>query len=422
MAAMTQDKAAVEQAHVAEELVLDNVDGLRAAVQEACKKYEAEVGHKLPADLVSDVRMARFLSAHAQDEGKAASAYEQMLAWRKEMEIEALRKKHLEEVEILQQSSFPHWKEIREAGEYGPWYVAGKSHAGDLVHLEVIGASDPSFLLTQVSDRMVLEHYIGFFETRAKILDSLSAETNRMVRTVQIRDLSKFGVSLVQHASAMKVLSAVMKAGSAYYPESSSKVIFVNTPMSFYGVWKMASMALRQRTLDKVTFLQSRYHRELLKYVEPRVIHRLEKMKSIDNHDFIEKGEEEDHLPLEISATVSVAAGKTDYYPLWMTRSGPRSKAVIEVSVPSGSAAGTEPPSAELIFCSNAEGHKVEETKLPGAAYATGVPGRYEVTFPEMLPDTVQDAYLLVTFDNTASWMMSLSVPLKVSFTGEAAA
>jgi len=404
---------------------VENVEGLRALVSDAIAVYEKDVGHELPDDVKSDIRLTRFLQAHGMDNEKAAKAYKDMLKWRSDVEVEALRKKHLEDVEILKQSSFPHWEEIRKVGEYGPWYIAGKSHSGDLVHLEVIGASDPTLLLAQVPERKILEHYIGFFETRAKLLDALTLETDRMVRTVQIRDLSKFGVSLVQHASAMKVLSTVMKAGSAYYPESSSKVIFVNTPLSFYGVWKVASVALRQRTLDKVMFLQSRYHRELLKYVEPRAIHRLEKMQTLDSHEFIEKGDEEDHLPLAYSPEVVVPAGKTEYFPLWMTRTGPRSKVTLEISPVKGSDS-TEIPPVEFSFLTSVEstsvesGHEVSETALSSSAYSTDKPGLFEVSFPESLPEDVKDGFLLATFDNKASWMLSITVPLKATFSDSA--
>jgi len=404
-------------------LVFGEVGALRSVVEADIAAYESEVGHNLPADLKADLRLARFMDAYSHDVEAAAKAYRDMLQWRKDQEVEKLRKEHLGEMAALHQKSLPHWEEIRNAGEYGPWMLAGKSHHGDIVHLEAIGASDPTALMEKVPEEKIVEHYIGFFEIRAKLLDELSEESGRIVRTVQIRDLSRFGMGLIKHASAMKMLSAVMKLGSANYPESSSRVIFIHTPNSFYPFWKAASMVLRKRTLDKVLFLGSDYHRELLKLVEPRVVHRMEKMQTLDDHGFIEKGEEEDHLPLEYIKTLSVPAGGSQYLSIYMTRSGLRSKVTILLSAGEESeiaaAASAPPPEFDLVFLSSAmsdEGPVVTETRLLPKAFATEDPTKFVVNFPEMLPENITDGFLLVNFENKTSWISSLQMPITARF------
>lgn len=399
-------------------LELGEVAALREAVGAATTAYETAVA-PLPSDISSEVRLGRFLDAYDHDQAAAAKAYIDMLAWRQEMGVDKLRESHMEaELPRLEQSALPHWEEVRACGEFGPWYVAGRSHEGDLVHLEVIGKADPSLLLEKVPQQKILEHYIAFFEVRSKRIDDLSVEAGRLVKFVQVRDLSQFGLSALRHANAMKLLRSVMKLGSANYPESSSKVIFVNTPTSFMAVWTAASMVLRKKTLDKVSFYKSAYHLELLKIVGPRVLHRLEKMQHLDDHDFISKGDEEDHLPLQVQRDVVVPAGKSAYFPTWMTRTGPRSSAKIVIS-PTSEQAGV--PEFELVFAAAQRTEPkgevvVSENKLVADAYKTDTPGCYQVTFPEMLP--VDDGFLLVKFQN-AAWVYSITVPVACTFQGD---
>ena len=111
-----------------------------------------------------------------------------MIKWRREAEVFRIS----ESVRDLplKQSSLPHFEAVREAGDQGPWYQACSSRPdGHVVQLEVIGKANPSELFLKVPYQKIFEHYVGFFETRARILDEESSKKNAMIKTLQIRDL-----------------------------------------------------------------------------------------------------------------------------------------------------------------------------------------------------------------------------------------
>jgi hypothetical protein len=409
---------------------LAQVPALRALVAQDVAAYEAAVGRALPDDATSELRLARFVNSYDGDVAAAAEAFRAMLEWRRAESVETLRETLMASVDVIQQSSFPHAQAVREAGEYGPWYDAGLCYHGDVIHLEVVGRLDSS-VLDKISAQRILEHHIGFFETRSRVLDHLSASQGRMVRTLQVRDLSKFGLHLLRQASALGVVQKIMKTGSTFYPESTRKSIFINTPVSFYGVWNAVSVVLRKKTQDKVVFLGSDYHRALLTYVGPRAIHRIEKMFQLEDHSFIDRGEAEDHLPLEYAKNIVVTAGRVEYYPLWLTRRGPRSSVEITLQPPLASADGKLAPMKLVFVTSTRAGAGAEagehataatavlhEVNLPPQAYATQDPNRWVVDFPQQLDSDVDSGFLLVTLDNTQSWVYSITVPLKARFVG----
>ncbi len=377
---------------------INRVPALREQIQGDIEAYGAD---KLPPDVVSDIRLARFINAFDGDLDMAAKAFRKMLEWRRTENVDELRNGI--KVDSLEQKSFPHWEVVRSLEDHGPWYNSGKCHKGDLVHLEVIGNIDPTLQIETVNEERILQHQIGFFETRANVLDEMSKEQGRLVRTIQLRDLSKFGAHLLSHSKALGVLQRIMKAGSSNYPESTRTAIFINTPMSFYVVWQGVSVVLREKTRKKVKFLKNDYHRELVTLVQPRIIHRLEKLSTLKDHSFVEKGDEEDHLPLEIKAKHSIGAGVEGYYPIWLTRKGPRSKCTIKVVAPK------EPT---YVFVSCLESQLIE---TPGENVDPQA-----VQLPTDWPEEIDSGYLLLTFDNKESWMYSLNIEeIQVNFVGQ---
>lgn len=111
-----------------------------------------------------------------------------MVEWRREAGVSSISSK-LRGLP-LKQSSLPHFEAVRAAGDRGPWYHASNSRPhGHVVQLEVVGKANPSELFQSVSYDKIFEHYVGFFEARARVLDQESVKQNEIIKTLQIRDL-----------------------------------------------------------------------------------------------------------------------------------------------------------------------------------------------------------------------------------------
>ena len=51
---------------------------------------------------------------------------------------------------------------------------------------------------------------------------------------------------------AVRVIKAVAKIGTSYYPEIMKKVFIVNVPWAFTAVWNLVSPLLPEQTRQKV--------------------------------------------------------------------------------------------------------------------------------------------------------------------------
>jgi len=374
-------------------------DQLSALVQ-ANHKGLWDISHP---SVKSKERIQRFLNAHDDIMEEAYEAYVSMLSWRQELGVDALRETILD-IHCCSQYNLPHFQIMRDCGDYGPWFPAGASPCGEPIHLEVIGKVNVDKLLDSLSLDQLVEHTISFIETRAEHLDTLSRLHGRIVRSVQILDMSNFGLHQLKHVKSMSLIHSIIKAGTKNYPESLSKAVFVNTPTSFHTFWPAISLLLRKNTLAKVNFLGACYHRQILKQVNDCVVlHRLDKMIRLKNGDFVDRGSDDDHLPLMDHLECMVSAREKREFFLYLTRTGDRQ--CVQIST-------TEtlelPPQFSWLYLKQGA---VEEIKVE-AIYSNGY---YNFEFPKYIED-ISCGFLAVEFDNTSSWLYSITVPLSLQF------
>ena len=102
------------------------------------------------------------------DVEKAALAFREMIKWRKEDSIDEIFPS-LVDIE-LRQSKFPHAEETnKSSGNNGPWYNAGRSHQGHVIHIEILGSGDPSAMIAEVEEEKIMTHHKGKFALMLRI-------------------------------------------------------------------------------------------------------------------------------------------------------------------------------------------------------------------------------------------------------------
>ena len=234
-------------------------------------------------DLVCDTRLQRFLMARDEDFAKAAKMIEDHLRWRKEHDIERIRALVVDKP--FSPTYFPHFDLMHKLnfGLTKTVVNAGEAHNGEIIHIELMGGGldtleEPMDKATFESNLM--EHYYAFFERRSIFLEGKSKEQNRMVRNIQIRDLSRLSLKVVQGAN-VGLIRKVLGSGLDNYPEMGSKAIFTNAPTYFSVIWAIVSTMLTKKTHDKVQFVSGLPHEvnlELIKYARPPALECLSRL------------------------------------------------------------------------------------------------------------------------------------------------
>lgn len=82
-------------------------------------------------------------------------------------------------------------------------------------------------------------------------------------------DLSGIGLGNMD----AKALQAVFEVLQSHFPESLSELWFINTPMLFYGLWKVVAPFIQPATKEKITFLSGRKRGTVLaENISPQVL------------------------------------------------------------------------------------------------------------------------------------------------------
>ena len=188
-------------------------------------------------DVFGDLRMLRFLRGHSQDVEAAAEAYGSMLAWRQTNDIEGTVRSTVLGKELTE-ASLPHFERITELGLKGA-INAGWTADGQLISISLDGAGDPSELLASTSEEELSAFFRAYFELRCIVHDATSRRNRLLARSLAIRDLKGAGTHLLKHATAVMVFKRVLSEALQYYPESTQRVLFLNTPTVFSAVWSI---------------------------------------------------------------------------------------------------------------------------------------------------------------------------------------
>ena len=112
-----------------------------------------------------------------------------------------------------------------------------------------------------------LEKYVvALMEHRLAYLTERSRREKRLVRFLSVIDLK--GLSMKHTtAKAREIGRIIVRLVQDNYPEMVGKVLIINAPMIFRGVWAVLKPLLAERTVKKISILGADYvetlHREL---------------------------------------------------------------------------------------------------------------------------------------------------------------
>jgi hypothetical protein len=104
---------------------------------------------------------------------------------------------------------------------------------------------------------------LTMLELRSKVLDELSVEQKRLVKTVQVKDLKGLGAGVfsatLQNPQLMSKIKDLIRASSEGHPETVYRVVLLNVPAAFYAFWAVLSPWLPSRAKKKLVCLAHSY-------------------------------------------------------------------------------------------------------------------------------------------------------------------
>jgi len=243
---------------------------MKLSLRSELKMIEDVNLHKKYPDVYSDLRLLRFLrKSKDRDVKSAAESYRSFLQWRKENEVDNIRKliedcsgaftptsARLQTVATHFPTNFDYL--VQETDEMND----GDKSVGKPAILNVGGFDTKCItkkILSSNSD-IVLEDFLNYwiflYESIHLRLYQQSIQFGQMAFLDEVCDLS--GLSLRQFSPSFvsKVMSPWLKMTQAYYPETTRRIYILHPPAIIKVAWKLVTPLLSQGTIDKIRFVR----------------------------------------------------------------------------------------------------------------------------------------------------------------------
>lgn len=242
---------------------------LKLSLRTELKMIEDVNLHKKYPDVYSDLRLLRFLrKSKDRDVESAAEQYRSFLQWRKENEVDNIRKMieysgaftttsaRLQSVAAHFPTNFDYLVQETDELNDGDKSVV-KPAILNVGRFDTRGITKK--ILSSDSD-IVLEDFLNYwiflYESIHLRLYQQSMQSGQMTFLDEVCDLS--GLSLRQFSTSFvrKVMSPWLKMTQAYYPETTRRIYILHPPGIIKVAWKLVTPLLSQGTIDKIRFVR----------------------------------------------------------------------------------------------------------------------------------------------------------------------
>ncbi|KAH7492484.1 Sec14 cytosolic factor [Phytophthora ramorum] len=222
----------------------NQLHALRMSLEEELKVER----HAKFAELVGDVRLLRFLRGHKMNVSVAATKYREMLALRQKLNLDDIRDDIVSN--SMSPDEFPHFQKIIPHLPFLDTYDLFSSE-GHVFYFEMTGYADVHNLLIDLTEEEWQTFFLYSMEYRALKLDQLSRQTEKLVQTILVRDLSGFSITRF-NSKLLKRIRSPVSIATKCYPESMHKVLVLHAPWVFDKIWIAVKAMLQETQLRKV--------------------------------------------------------------------------------------------------------------------------------------------------------------------------
>lgn len=205
--------------------------------------------HAKYIELVGDVRLLRFLRGYKMNVSVAATKYREMLAMRQKLKLDDIRDDIVSNNMVTDE--FPHFQKIIPHLPFLDTYDIFSAPDGHVFYFEMTGYADFHKLLTDVTEEEWQTFFLYSMEYRALKLDQLSRQNERLVQTIQVRDLGGFSIARF-NPKLLKRIRPLVSIATKCYPESMHRVLVLHAPWIFDKVWTAVKSMLQETQLRKV--------------------------------------------------------------------------------------------------------------------------------------------------------------------------
>lgn len=229
-----------------------------ASVAEVRRRVAKEL-EGAPEDMAHDLSIARFLRGHGGDVVKAAEFMNRALRYRKDLVKASPEVRRVREAAAasccVDMSQLPHASDALKVLPIRA--VEGTTREGLPVMLTAARLIDFQAIVELMEQTDVFSGFLAaHFEQRSMVLHKLSLQQGRMVKFVDVRDMTGASILAMLHKGRPFIakVKSILQVIQDYYPEMIHQVIMFNAPAAVARIKAIINTILNERMRAKLQF------------------------------------------------------------------------------------------------------------------------------------------------------------------------
>lgn len=211
-----------------------------------------------PEDVSHDLNIVRFLRGNDHDLEVARTKMQDMVDFRRSnglADLGAIRAA-LGEVATMSEDlrAIPHAEDLLA---WAPFQLQTTGSRDGLPMMFVQPRYVDAERLGALAPEVFAAFMVGIFEHRSMLLHKMSIEQHRMMKVLDIRDLTDVGVTEIfsKVVPILKQIKGVLAVVQDFYPEVIHKAVVINAPSTFANVFSIVAVLLNERMKSKISIL-----------------------------------------------------------------------------------------------------------------------------------------------------------------------
>jgi len=211
--------------------------------------------HNIPETVASDSTILRFFLSVQGNVDETIAGVRKNAEWQKTYPFDKVLSLDLKKFDLFNQCI--------KMGFYGT------DQKGRPIRIIYISNFEPDLLIDNYSEEELTHFFVQYLERIINIIfpvasDRCNSHVSNILSIIDIKDLNVS--KILFNKRLIDLFQNMSKAFQDNYPEMTYRAVIVNANVLFLGLWKILSVFVKQKTVDRICIVGEDYLPELTKY------------------------------------------------------------------------------------------------------------------------------------------------------------
>ena len=365
-------------------------------------------------EVTGEYRMVRFLRGFNRDVDGAVKAVRNMLAIRKEYNMDEIREKY-GDCDVWDLEEHKDTKDLHtKVMQYMPIHNVGFNEQGHLIQYHPLGDHNLKAFVKDVGleDGEFLKYSVIAQSIRMKTMNDQTEKMGSLCKLVVVIDFMGVGLSNVRYKPMREFQKQHMNRLQNIQANHSGRIFLINTPWWMKTFWKTIDKWIPENTKRKLFLLGKNYRDELLEVLSVHTLQKLLELRQSDSSGNDKEGEVKIPKGKEMEKVVLLKPGQTVK---WTFDVADKGGIDFSVSMYKREEGSTGMEKQTLV---DTERFKVDDGEIEGD-YTLDEEDDSDADEGKKGNNSSNDGMISLKWSNSFSWSRSKTINFKIEIEGE---